>query len=128
MRSLEDRKKERERYLRVWNKKNKDKINAKAKRWRERNKHKVAAFAAVRRAAIGQATPAWLTKEDKSLIYDLYKESERLSKETGIKHSVDHIVPLRGKEVSGLHVPWNLQIMILIDNVKKKNKHASPTS
>ena len=52
----------------------------------------------------------------------IYKNCKEVSEKTGIKHHVDHIVPLRGKQVCGLHVPWNLQIIPAIDNMRKGNK------
>lgn len=64
-------------------------------------------------------TPIWA---DLVKIKEIYKYSHYLSKTTGIKHHVDHIIPLKGKFVSGLHVHQNLQIIPAIDNMKKHNK------
>lgn len=66
--------------------------------------------------------PKWLSKEDISKIKSIYKMCRLLSNKTGIRHEVDHIVPLNGTTVSGLHVPWNLQIIPKDENLKKSNK------
>jgi hypothetical protein len=64
------------------------------------------------RAAKLQATPTCLTEQSFEKIREFYTEAARITKETGISHHVDHMEPLRGKEICGLHVPWNLQILV----------------
>ena len=63
--------------------------------------------------------PIWRDIDKISLIYE---ECEKISKETGIPHHVDHIIPLRGKNVSGLHVHQNLRIISASENMSKSNK------
>jgi hypothetical protein len=65
-----------------------------------------------------QALPSWA---DLKKIEEFYMNSSRLTQETKIKHEVDHIVPLQGKMVCGLHVENNLQILTKTDNIKKRN-------
>lgn len=87
--------------------------------WALNNPALVAINARQRKSAIKQAAPKWLTKEQWREMDDLYRECRRLTKETGIPHHVDHIVPLRGGIVSGLHVPWNLRVITAIENVSR---------
>ena len=70
----------------------------------------------------GNNAPAWLTKEQINKIKQYYVEANRLTRSLGVSYHVDHIIPLRGKTASGLHVPWNLQIILGSDNRKKSNK------
>jgi hypothetical protein len=92
-----------------------------AKTWRKANPEKTIAYKASRRARKKQAQPPWLTVEHFNQIKAKYKNSKRMKKLTGIEHHVDHIVPLKGKNVCGLHVPWNLQVIPAKHNLEKKN-------
>ena len=73
--------------------------------WANNNPEKVAAKSVARRARSKLAQPIWLDDRQRFLIALKYKEARVLSDMTGVRHEVDHIVPLRGKTVSGLHVP-----------------------
>jgi 5-methylcytosine-specific restriction endonuclease McrA len=61
--------------------------------------------------------------EDYERIFDIYAEARRLSVETGIPHEVDHILPIKGYHLSGLHVPWNLRILTKTENMKAWGHH-----
>ena len=79
-------------------------------------KGKWVAYVVARQKRIKKATPAWT---DLTAIKQFYIEAQRLTKETGIPHEVDHIIPIKGKLVSGLHVPANLQILTEKENQTK---------
>lgn len=72
-----------------------------------------------RRAKKLRATPLWLTDLQKEHIKMFYECAAMMTKETGTRFEVDHIMPLQGKLSSGLHVPWNLQVIPMSDNRKK---------
>lgn len=82
------------------------------------NKSRYKAQAVARQKHIKQATPPWADLEK---IAAFYAEAERLTRETGIPHHVDHIYPLRGKTMCGLHVEGNLQILHAVVNLRKSN-------
>ena len=92
------------------------------KAWKERNTTWVRADTKARRRKHRNATPKWLTKKEKAEIRELYKIAITMSKTTGEQYVVDHIVPLRGEDVCGLHVPWNLRVITQEENLKKSNK------
>jgi 5-methylcytosine-specific restriction endonuclease McrA len=75
-----------------------------------------------RQAAKLNATPSWLTKDDWGEIEAVYIAARQTSLLAGFNCHVDHIVPLRGKDVCGLHVPWNLQVLPRRENIAKSNK------
>lgn len=67
------------------------------------------------------AMPSWV---DTKVIERVYAEAQRVSRDTGVLHHVDHIVPLTSKVVCGLHVPWNLQVIPALANLQKFNRHS----
>jgi hypothetical protein len=91
--------------------------------WKEANKTQVLADNKVRRRKHRDATPPWLTRKQKSEIRQLYQIAITMTQTTGEQYVVDHIVPLRGESVCGLHVPWNLRVITQDENLKKSNKH-----
>lgn len=102
--------------MKAWREKNVDNIRA----YRRRNRDYVTARAAVRRARL--AVPSWVTGEEKKQMRQIYRKARQLSDATGIPHEVDHIIPLQGDLVCGLHVPSNLRITTQFENRSKRNR------
>lgn len=115
-----------------------ERLVAKTQRWKARNpqsaaessrktrrKHaaRVLANKAKYRATKLQATPRWLNKGHWFEIGCVYLYRDAL-KRIGLDYHVDHIVPLQGKKVSGLHVPENLQVLPADRNRLKNNHYA----
>lgn len=109
-------------YTKAWQSKNRDIMRANTAKWQAENPDKVRELSARYRAKKLQATPEWLTQENLDQIKDIYAHARDCEVVTGDKYHVDHIVPLRGENVSGLHVPWNLQVLPAEVNIAKSNK------
>jgi len=77
---------------------------------------------AKRRAAKLLRTPAWLTVDDFWMLEEAYSLAQVRSRTFGFSWHVDHIYPLQGKMVSGLHTPLNVQVIPGIENVRKANR------
>jgi len=89
--------------------------------WKKENPEQVYAATAKRRAAKLQRTPSWLNAGHWLEIDSIY-ELCNAWRSIGFDYHVDHIVPLQGKNVSGFHVPWNLQIIHAKENLSKANR------
>lgn len=90
--------------------------------WFRRNPGKRRAYQMKRHAAKLQRTPKWLTPGDWAQIETVYRVAAIMTWLEREQFEVDHIVPLQGENVSGLHVPWNLQILTERDNILKGNR------
>jgi hypothetical protein len=129
--------------IKKWNSENKEKMLEAAKRhyekikdneefkklnslkmreWAKRNPDKVLEQSARKRATKLKRVPCWLTDTDFKEIKQIYLNAKEQSDKEGKKYHVDHIIPLRGKYVSGLHVPSNLRILLAEENLVKSNK------
>jgi hypothetical protein len=92
--------------------------------YRQQNKGRINALATARKQYVKQRTPKWADKTGAWLLKEAYQLAEIRTKMTGIAWHVDHIIPLQGKNVSGLHIIDNVQVILGIDNIRKKNHYA----
>lgn len=104
-----------------WYSENKNIHRERCDNWFNQNVGKRSQYCANRRVKLLNATIP-LTDDQRKQILLIYEECKRISMETGVQHHVDHIFPLNGGNCSGLHVPWNLQIIPAQENLRKSNK------
>jgi hypothetical protein len=94
-------------------------IRARVKKYRNENLPKVNALDVKKNKSRKRATPKWLSWFHLAQIEEFYELAAACTMQTGVEHNVDHIVPIKGKKVSGLHVPWNLQVLTAKENASK---------
>jgi len=96
---------------------------ARGKLWRQEFPHKNNAKGMRYWAAKRNRVPAWLSLGDFAAIEAFYLLARERTDATGRLHHVDHIIPLQGELVSGLHVPNNLQVLLAEENLRKLNRY-----
>lgn len=105
--------------LEQWGKDNADRLKSAKEVWNETNRALLAHYSAKWRRCCRIATPPWADFEK---IKAFYEEARRLTDETGVPHEVDHIVPVQGRGVCGLHVHTNLRVITAKANCVKRNR------
>ena len=97
----------RKEYQRLWSKTNRGTANALGRKYKLKK---------------ANATPKWLSESQLLHIKCKYQLAAMLNIHGVEAWHVDHIVPIRGKDVCGLHVPWNLRVIPAKDNMTKGNR------
>jgi hypothetical protein len=106
-------------YWSEWYEKNKERRSQSYAEWAKANKHIVNSIVSRRRAAKLRATPRWANH---GAIQAVYEKAAYLTQVTGVRHEVDHIYPLQGKKVCGLHCEANLRVITKFENISKHNR------
>ncbi len=103
-------------YMREWRAAHRGHINLYMMDWRAENGGRIASYNIGYSRATKEQTPRWANMDAINAVY-------LRAKQAGL--TVDHIVPLRGKTVCGLHVAWNLRAISHSENARKGNKLAA---
>ena len=106
-----------------WKRNNPERAAEVSRKTRAKNAARVLANKAKYRAAKKHRIPVWITDTELFEMQCIYTYRTALQK-VGLKYEVDHIIPLQGKTVSGLHIPENLQVIQAQDNRLKSNNYA----
>jgi hypothetical protein len=103
----------------VYYRENKEVRSIKSREWRQANPEWVAAAQIRRTQKVRRATVMWA---DRLVMREFYARARDISRVTGVLHHVDHIVPIAGENVCGLHVECNLQILSASENSSKGHR------
>lgn len=99
-------------------------IKARKADYSKRRRSVINEAVARRKSAKLRRTPQWVGSEERWLIREAYELALLRTKMLGFPWHVDHVIPLQGKHVSGLHVPTNLCVIPAVVNLRKGNRHA----
>lgn len=99
--------------------KNKSEADRRSKAWIVNNPIRVRERSRRLKLAREQASVVWANP---AAVLDIYRRAAEVTKSTGIPHEVDHIIPICGRNVCGLHWEGNLQILPMQENRRKSNK------
>lgn len=121
---LDNLSRDRERNKR-WAEENRERRLSKKREHYSRSRFAYASYVRQRQAQKLLACPSWLTDIQKTEIKNFYWMAKDLELVSGQRYHVDHIIPLKGDSVCGLHVPWNLQVLPADINLSKGNKHGN---
>lgn len=112
---------------------NRERENNRSKKWKDKNRERISAYQksmssirsaneSMRRARKHHATPSWFGEFDDLVLLEAYDLCAVRKSETGIEWHVDHMFPLQGRRVCGLHIGNNLQVIPAAMNISKSNK------
>lgn len=107
----------------LWRRGNPEKAKANVSDWQKINRARCREISRRYTLAKRNSAPSWLNEQQKEEIRTFYWLAIDLRSVTGEEYHVDHIVPLQGKNICGLHVPWNLQILPSDLNIAKRNRY-----
>lgn len=100
----------------MWRQKRRQRARESSRAWQKANRGRANYLVRKYQTTRLNATPQWLTDEHQ-------ERTRRVYETCPDDHHVDHIVPLNGEGVCGLHVPWNLQHLTAAENLRKGNNY-----
>lgn len=107
----------------AWRQENPERAKRNVREWHRRNPEIANAHSRLYRHEKRHPRRFWQCDEHRKEVERIYEEKLKLNREAGgVAYHVDHIVPLKGQTVCGLHVPWNLQIVPAKENMSKGNR------
>lgn len=101
---------------------NPNKFRERSKQWHKANPEKCREIKHRRRASELNATPAWYGELDEFVLMQAYELCQMRKECSGVKWQIDHMIPLQAKNVCGLHVWNNFQVIPACVNAAKRNK------